>query len=394
MLFLNALRWFIGSVEFTAEGGFPERFVSLMGSQNIPAQSILPTPLGLHGSVRPGLYHQLRPIARKSGMRMRICGRHGLPFLVYRYHRRTGLFVGMLLLSAMLMVMQLFVWKVDIVGCETLEEEQIIEYLADLGVKEGAFLPSIDSTHVERKLLLQLPELSWAAVNIQGSTIEVSLRERIIPPVLVDKNGAANVISGGTGIVREMEVYDGQPLVELGEPVWEGRLLVAGVFDANQRTVVSYARAKIIAEIEDSLTVEIPFEQEVERATGQNASQIFLQFDQREILLNPWTRLPEKSWISRSVLWEPPAISWLNWLPKVVRQTYEGCEQAVVHYSPEEAKELAIAMLEKRERIEFEKFGYLERSLTGEARSDRYLLVGFYRRLEDIAVTQEILINQ
>ncbi len=394
MLFMKSLRWCIGSVEFTAEGGFPERFISLMGSCGIPAQSLHPTPLGLRASVRPGLYHKLRPIARKSGMRMRICGRRGLPFLVYRYHRRTGLLVGIILLSIMLMVMQLFVWKIDIVGYETLEEQRVMDHLTALGVKKGAFLPSIDSTHVERSLLLQIPELSWAAVNIMGSTIEVNLRERIIPPVQVDKKGAANVISGGTGIVREMEVYDGQPLVELGEAVWDGRLLVAGIFDANQRTVVSYAQAKIIAEIEDSLTVEIPFEQEVERATGQDANQIFLQFRQSEILLNPWTKLPEKSWVSRTVLWEPPDVAWLSWLPKVVKQTCEGCELAVVRYSPDEAKEQAFAMLEKREKVEFEEFGYLERSLSGEAKGDRYFLVASYRRLQDIAVTQEILINQ
>ena len=394
MLFMKTLRWFIGSVDFTAEGGFPERFISLMGSCNIPAQSLEPAPLGLRGSVRPGLYHKLRPVARKSGMRMRICNKRGLPFLVYRYHRRTGLLVGMIILSVMLMVMQLFVWEIDIVGYETLDEQRIIDNLTDLGIKEGAFLPSIDSRSVERSLLLRIPELSWAAVNIMGSTIEVNLRERIIPPVIVDKKGAANVISGGTGIVREMEVYSGQPLVELGEAVWDGRLLVAGVYDANQRTVVSYARAKIIAEIEDSLTVEIPFEQEVERATGQNASQIFLQFSKRELLLNPWTKLPEKSWVSRSVLWEPPEISWLSWLPKIVEQSCEGCETAVVRYSPDEAKDQALIMLEKREKVEFEEFGYLERSLHGEANGDRYFLTASYRRLQDIAVTQEILINQ
>lgn len=394
MLLIKPLRWFIGSAEFTAEGGFPERFVSLMGSCGIPAQSLHPTPLGLRASVRPGLYHKLRPVARKSGMRMRICGRRGLPFLVYRYHRRTGLLAGIVLLSIMLMIMQLFVWKVDIIGCETLDQQQIYDYLSDLGVKKGAFLPSIDSQHVERSLLIQIPELSWAAVNIMGSTIEVQLRERIIPPVLVDKKGAANVVSGGTGIVREMEVYDGQPLVELGEAVWEGRLLVAGIFDANQRTVISYAQAKIIAEIEDSLSVEIPFEQEVERSTGQVVNQMFLQFNDNELLLNPWSKLPEKSWISRSVVWEPPNIPWLSWLPKVIRQSCEGCETVVVHYTSDEAKELALAMLEKREKIEFEEFGYLERFLSGEARANSYFLVGSYRRLQDIAVTQEILINK
>ncbi len=394
MLFTKPLRWVIGSVEFTAEGGFPERFLSLMGNSGISTQSMSPTPLGLRASVRPGLYHKLRPIARKSGMRMRICGRRGLPFLIYRYHRRTGLLAGMLLLSVMLIVMHFFVWQVNIAGYDTLEEERVIDCLADLGVKRGAFIPSIDPIAVERGLLLNLPELSWAGVNILGSTIDVHLKERIIPPVLVDKKGAANVVSGGTGIVREMEVYEGQPLVELGEAVCDGRLLVAGIFDANQRMVVSYARAKIIAEIEDTLTVEVPYEQRVERATGETTDQYFLQFSQRELLLNPWTRLPESAWISRSVLWEPPAAAWLAWLPKVVKQTCEGKEPAVVRYTPDEAKEQALVLLEGREKVEFAEFGYIERTLSGEAGRDGYLLTASYRRLQDVAVTQEILINQ
>ena len=81
-MYARFFRWILGSVSFSAEGGFPERFINLMEKNGIPAQYLNPTPVGFTGAVRPGQYHKLRPIARKSGMRIRMKSKSGLPFVV------------------------------------------------------------------------------------------------------------------------------------------------------------------------------------------------------------------------------------------------------------------------------------------------------------------------
>lgn len=394
MLVTGMFRWLIGSVELEAVGGFPERFVSLMGGEGLSAQSLYPTEIGLRAAVRPGIYRRLRPIARKSGMRIRIVGKKGFPFLVQRYHRRTGILIGMIALSAMLMFLQLFVWRIEINGCETLDPQLVMEKLDDLGIQTGTFVPSIDAWHSERQMLLQMPQLSWIAINILGSTIEVNVRERVMPPVTIDRNTAANVISSGVGVIREIEVYHGQPLVQVGEAVWEGRLLVAGIYESNLHTIVSYARAKVIAQVEDSLTVTIPLQQTLERATGKTVKRYHLQLGDTALTLNPWTKLPQNAWISRQTVldrWKLP--DWF-WLPKLVVDVYEQWEPVQITYTVQQAKEEAIEQLERQEQSYFGEAGYLERSLNGKVENGAYHLTAQYQCLRDVAQTQEVLLDQ
>lgn len=388
MLVRKMLRWAVGSAEFTAEGGFPERFITLMDREGITAQYLYPTQLGLRGAVRPGLYKRLRPIARRTGMRMRICGRKGMPFLLYRYHRRTGLMVGVILLALMLLVMQLFVWQVTVTGCEELDEEAVLENLRDVGVYPGAFIPSIDAFRCERDMMMQVPELAWIAVNIQGSTIEVKLRERVMPPAAVDReNAAANVISGGTGVVRKMEVYSGQPLIKVGEAVWEGRLLVAGIFESNLHTIISYARAKVIIETRETVTIEVPLSQTIQQPTGAQIRRWLLETPEDSFQLNFWTDLPENAWVTRRS-WKLPF-----GLPDIVAETYEIWEPRERVYTQEEARSEALRMLGKEETARFPD-GFLERTLSGGTEDGVYRLTGNYTCLRDAAVTQEVLLDQ
>jgi len=380
-------QWFLGSVKFTAEGGFPERFINLMEENGIPAQYLIPNTIGFVGAVRPEYYQKLRPIARKSGMRIRISEKSGLPFLFYRYHHRTGLLIGLTLLCAMLFVMQLFVWNIKIEGCSNLDETLVMEQLRTVGVYPGAYIPQIDSFRCERDMMQRVPELSWIAVNVRGSTIEVQLRERIMPPAKVDReDAAANVISGGTGIIREMEVYSGQPLVQVGEAVWDGRMLVTGIFVSNQHTLIRYARAKIIAEVEETIVTEIPLEQEIQVSTGITVQRFLLQFGEKNIVLNPWTVIPEQAHLRAETKSLPFGLS-------IIRETYENWESQRLQYNRESAKQEALRQLKEKECILFPD-GYLTKTLTGELKNGAFVLTAQYTCLRDVAQTQEILMDE
>ena len=383
-MFRTFFQWLLGSVEFAAEGGFPERFINLMEEKGIPAQYLIPNSIGFIGAVRPEQYCKLRPIARKSGMKIRMKQKTGLPFFVDRYHHRKGLLVGLFCLCSMLLVLQMFVWSVSIEGCKTLEESYIRQQLQETGIYTGALIPEIDAVRCQREMMMRVPELSWIAINVQGSTITVKLRERVMPPPEVDReDAAANVISSRTGVIREMEVYSGQPLVQVGEAVWEGRMLVSGIFVSNQHTLVRYARAKIIAEVEESIVIEIPLIQKTKSPTGELVTQYTLSVGKRTILLNPWKTVPENAISHVEQIYLPFGIALLS-------ETYEACTNSTTTYNRESAKSEALRQLTERE-IEHFPQGYLTRELHGTLEDGFFILTANYTCLRDVALTQEIL---
>ena len=386
-MYARLLQWILGSVVFSAEGGFPERFINLMEESGIPAQYLVPNPIGFVGAVRPGNYHKLRSIARKSGMRIRIKRKSGLPFLLYPYHHRIGLLIGSMILCCMLLVMQMFVWSVHIEGCSALDETLVRQQLREVGVYPGAFIPKLDAFRCERDMMQEISELSWIAVNIQGSTVEVKLRERIMPPPEVDREDtAANVISSGTGIIREMEVYSGQPLVQVGEAVWEGRVLVTGIFVSNQHTLVRYARAKVIAETEETISIKIPLMQEVRQFKGQTTKRYLLKYGKNAIILNPWIQLPEQADLH---VQEYPLAFGIS----VLAEMYQEYENDSITYDRESAKQEALRQLDELEKMQFEN-GYLTRKLHGELMDGTFVLTANYTCLKNVAATQEILMDE
>ena len=205
-----------------------------------------------------------------------------------------------------------------------------------------------------------------------------------MPPAKVDReDAAANVISSATGVIREMEVYSGQPLVKVGEAVWEGRMLVSGIFASNQHTLMRYARAKVIAEVEESITITIPLRQEQKLFTGDVINRFLLITPNSVYTLNPWTEIPETSDLSAKTFPLPFGIS-------LIKEAYNTWETKSVSLNRESAKEEALRQLESREAEQFEN-GYLTRELHGSLENGAFVLTANYTCLKNVAVTQEIL---
>ena len=91
---LKILRWLRGYVTFEAKGPFPERFLNL----TLRADILLWDPVGEKGRLRAKTslsdYRSLHPLAKRSGVRLHAKKRMGLPFIIHKNKKRTGLAVN------------------------------------------------------------------------------------------------------------------------------------------------------------------------------------------------------------------------------------------------------------------------------------------------------------
>ena len=94
MIFLNFLRLFRGTVTFEAHGVFFEKFLLLCTQ---PVFTPKRKDEVLAASVNASDYRKLKKPAKKAGLRLHIREKHGIPFLISRYHARWGLSLELLL---------------------------------------------------------------------------------------------------------------------------------------------------------------------------------------------------------------------------------------------------------------------------------------------------------
>ena len=149
-------------------------------------------------------------------------------------------------------------------------EERILRALEQCGVGIGSFGLALDGEDIRNQMLLEIPELSWVAVNVSGCRAEVQVRERVEPPELLDETTPSNVVARRSGLVLEIRDWNGMAAVQPGTAVTEGQLLISGVEDLDTLGArVLAGMGSVQARTWYTLTTQIPLTGMEKQYTGR-----------------------------------------------------------------------------------------------------------------------------
>lgn len=262
MLIKKLIRYCRGTLQFTAAGPYPERFLNLCSGGGVGLWNTRRTAEGVTACCAQCHRSRLEYYAQKSGCRLETVRCTGMKSTARRYRQRTGLWVGAALLAAGLLVMGRFVWRVEIRGTEQLDPAVITEALAEYGVHPGVLAGKIDARTVERRMQIRFAEIAWITVNVEGSRVTAILEEAVPPPAVVEDGIPTNLIAGETGFITRVEVQNGNAVVKPGDSVLAGDLLVSGIMDNKMgESRLAHARGRVYAQVRERLEIFVPYEQ-------------------------------------------------------------------------------------------------------------------------------------
>ena len=200
--------------------------------------------------------------------------------------RRWPLLGALLLAAALLIWSNLHIWAIEVEGCEKLTQGQILRALEECGVRDGAWWPGLSADAVRSEMLLKLPELGWMTVNVSGSRALVHVVERVDKPEIYLERDAADIVASQPGILCEMTVLNGHPLVSRGSAVLKGETLVTGSMDSlSHPTRYVHAEARVIADTWYEWTSVEPLAPEQKGAVIQTKNRFALKIGKRRINL-------------------------------------------------------------------------------------------------------------
>jgi similar to stage IV sporulation protein len=271
---INFLR---GSVCLEVVGAFPERFVNLCAQEGVGFWALEWLDDATLRLCLPGReLRRAQALAQRVQCQTAVRARRGLPFFLIRFRRRYALLLGLFLSLCAVGVLSQFVLTVDVQGNQAVSTGAILEEMRRLGVRPGAYGPGIDENLVCSQALLDLEDLAWISVNLHGVRAEVLVREREPKPEIVDESIPADVVAAGSGIVTHIEPLSGEALVQEGDTVAEGEVLIRGVVDLKEPqysetdlgTLTVRAAGKVYARTWRTLTAAIPLQAQVKEYTG------------------------------------------------------------------------------------------------------------------------------
>ena len=227
----------------TAEPGCANKLVGIFLALGISAEGV--NSRGF--AISEWEYRRFRAYA---GGRVRYAASEtrGLFGILKRNRHRSPLLIAIVLGIALNLFLSEIVWDVRVNGNERIEEISVVEALNEVGVGVGSYWGSFDPEHVETALLASTPELAWVQINRRGTVAYVEVAERAPisqndPPPFV----CSNVVADRDCVIESITVESGRALVKSGDVVRKGDILISGVIETENGTLLCRAKGEVRA---------------------------------------------------------------------------------------------------------------------------------------------------
>ncbi len=156
--------------------------------------------------------------------RIRTLGK-GLPF--YLLLKNLGVAVGILFFIILTTFSNDYIFGFKFTGSGSVYERQTMELLRQNGVDVNKRFSSFDLNYLSDKILQNSPYLTFVQCYKKGNLFVVELRESKESPPTLDCS-VKKLLSTVDGVVNEVKVYRGTALVQTGDTVKVGDVLVDG----------------------------------------------------------------------------------------------------------------------------------------------------------------------
>ncbi len=244
----NFSRYNKGRLTLQIESLNPERFVNLLWKNDVHIKKIKKKNIAtVVMEVSLGDYYKIEELSRKTNTKIKILTRKGVVFSFLKLRKRNALLFGVLCFMGILYYLSTYIWKIEVVSEQNVSPYEIRQQLRNVGIKSGINKKRIDVKKIEESLLKNNENIIWVKVRTEGSRLKVEISERQIPPNLTPDNNPCNIVAKKDGQVVRIYTAAGTSVVQPGDIVKSGQLLVKGEQGKEGSTYQVHAKGSVLA---------------------------------------------------------------------------------------------------------------------------------------------------
>lgn len=277
-----------GQVTGRVESGFPERVLNLCAEYGVRFWDLRwESAAAFTFTLTRRDWKRLRRLTARLDCDLTAVRWRGTPFFLGRLRHRYGLWITFGLCALALFLGSFYIWDIEIQGNERVPDHVILRALENHGVGFGTFGYGVNSPTLRNDLLLDVPELSYIAVNVRGCRAYVQVRERVQPPEIISKQRPGNTVAAKDALVTAIWPLDGEKQVLPGTMVKAGQLLISGVVDSGYGGV-RYLRGmgEVTGRTWYTLRCKVPLTVEKKEYTGRTWTRRALLFGKKRVNLS------------------------------------------------------------------------------------------------------------
>lgn len=219
-----------GVVEVEIEGFFTERYINLCKINNIRIWDVFNVTSGvIRFKVCIKDFKKLKKISKKTKCKQKIISKKGVYFKLFKYRKRKMLFLLGILALCICIYFSNVIWSIDIVGNENISTEELRASLKESGLYVGKSKFNIDTKKVITNLRIEIKDIAWAGVSIDGTKAYVKVVEKTkLPLDQIEEKRIGDILADKEGIIEKITVYSGTNISNVGDYVEKDRILIEG----------------------------------------------------------------------------------------------------------------------------------------------------------------------
>jgi len=138
-------------------------------------------------------------------------------------------------------------------------------------------------------MLIEVPELSWISIEMKGTKAIVRVVETTKAPEIIDRETPCNIVAAKDGIIERIITLEGEPLVNKGDTVRQGQLLVSGIIEHPDTGITRrvHAMAQVMARTWYEGRSHVSFEEVSRVRTGNKVVHKSYEINGWNLSINP-----------------------------------------------------------------------------------------------------------
>ena len=218
-----------GYYVLVVEGIDTEKYLNFICKNRVPIYNVKRIDkTKVEFSVSRSDLKKIKNMYRGNKFEVKIKQKTGIPFLARRiYKYKTMVFSAIVSLLLLLSTTQ-FVTDIYIDCPEGIDKKVLKAELEECGLKPGVFKKTIDRKIIRDHIMQEIDEVAYLSINVKGTNVFVTVTKKDDESTKVANSNYCNIIASKNGIIEKVIARSGEAVVQVGDIVKKGDLLIQG----------------------------------------------------------------------------------------------------------------------------------------------------------------------
>ena len=281
-IFIN---YILGYLKIVVEGYYIERFINICTNKKILIWNLKrENGVKLYLNIGINDFKKISEVCRKTKCKVKIESKHGIPFLLQKYKKRKIFLLLLIIVAFCIYFSSNYVWNIEVIEENNQDLPNIMQDLQNAGLSVGTQKRKIDTKEIINSIRLNREDVAWMGIELKGTNAIVKVVKADEAPQIIDDTEYCNIVADKDGIITKINAQNGTAIVNVGDVVKKGTILIAGVMEGKY-TEPRYLHAigEIEAKVWYTKTKKIYYKQTNYEQTGREENNYAIKINNFQI---------------------------------------------------------------------------------------------------------------